>query len=178
MKLMIAAFLAATAVAANAASAKWSFGSKVVPASDGADRASYYTMLIFNQTDEAAVTAALSGDAVDYDALNSLKLDSVQAGKAGTFGGQVDNVTGSSVTLFGVAFDTAATGDSITTASNYYRTGALTVGTYDPTGTDEPTTATFTSAQMTGTWTPVPEPTAVALLLLGAAGLALRRKRV
>ncbi|MBP5320922.1 MAG: PEP-CTERM sorting domain-containing protein [Kiritimatiellae bacterium] len=178
MKLLLAACFAAISVAANAASAKWEFAGKVVPGSAGEERASYYTMLIFNQTDAAAVTAALSGETVDYDALNSLKLDSVQAAKAGSFSGQVNDITGSSVTLFGVAFDTAATGDSITTASNYYRTGTITVGTYDPTGTDEPTTATFTSAQMTGTWTPVPEPTAVALLLLGAAGLALRRKRV
>ncbi len=180
MKLMIAAFLAAMAVASHAASANWSFASKVVGASDGGDRASYYTMLIFNQTDAAAVTAALSGDMVDYAKLDSLKLDSYQAGKAGSFSGRVDDVTGASVTLFGVAFDTAESGDAITTAGNYYRTGTLTVATYDPTGSDTATTATFTSAQMTGAWTPVgavPEPTAVALLLFGAAGMALKRKR-
>ena len=144
-------------------------------------RASYYTMLVFSATDSAAVTAALTAATVDYAALSSAAKSTYQAGMAGSFNGVVNDLTGTSATLFAVIFDTAS-GESIDKAGYYYVTGDVTQNTYDPTGTDSATTAEFTASQMTGSWTAVgggaiPEPTSGLLMALGVAALALRRKR-
>ena len=184
-KLLIGCCAAALAVVANAASVKWSMGNGVLrPSPDGSaasERASFYTMLVFSATDSAAVTAALTGATVNYSTLSSLAKDTYQAGKPGTFSGVVSDLTGASATLFAVIFDTAS-GESIDKAGYYYVTGDVTQNTYNPTGTDTPTTAEFTASQMTGSWTAVgggaiPEPTSGLLMALGVAALALRRKR-
>ncbi len=182
-KILIGCCAAVLAVAANAASVNWSMANGVLsPSPDGSamtGRASYYTMLVFNNDDAAAVLSALSGSTIDYSALSSMAVSSYQAGKPGLFSGVVNDLTGASATLFAVIFDTAS-GETIDKAGYYYKTGTVTQNTYDPTGSDPATTASFTSDQMTGAWQPlgnIPEPTSGLLLLLGVAGLALRRKQ-
>lgn len=179
-KMLIGCCAAVLAVAANAASVNWSMANGVLtPSPDGSamtGRASYYTMLVFNNEDAAAVQAALSGATIDYATLSSTAVSSYQAGKAGSFAGVVNDLTGSSATLFALIFDTA-NGETIDKAGYYYKTETVTQNTYDPTGSDPATMASFTSDQMTGTWQAVPEPTSGLLLLLGVAGLALRRKQ-
>lgn len=182
-KILIGCCAAILAVVANAASVKWNMANGVLsPSPDGsasAGRASYYTMLVFNNDDAASVLSALSGSTIDYSALSSMAVSSYQAGKAGSFSGVVNDLTGASATLFAVIFDTAS-GETIDKAGYYYKTGTVTQNTYDPTGSDPATTASFTSDQMTGAWQPlgnIPEPTSGLLLLLGVAGLALRRKQ-
>ena len=105
-KLLIGCCAAFLAVAANAASVKWKMSSSVLsPSPDGSamdGRASYYTMLVFSATDSAAVTAALTAATVDYVALSSAAKSTYQAGMAGSFNGVVNDLTGSSATLFAV----------------------------------------------------------------------------
>ena len=178
-KLIIAACAVAMAVVANASSVKWSMANGVLsPSPDGtqsAGRASYYTMLIFTDSQASDVNSAIAKG--NFTSLSELALSSVQAGKSGQFSGAVNGLTGTSATLFAVVFDTYSSTETIANAGYYYKTGTVTQNTYDPTGSDPATTAVFTSTQMTGTWTAVPEPTSGLMLLLGMAGLALKRKR-
>ena len=178
-KLIVAALTVAMAVVANAASVKWSMANGVLgPSPDGSaqsGRCSYYTMLIFSDSQADAVNSAIA--AGNFESLGTMALNSSQAAKAGTFGGMVNGLTGTSATLFAVVFDTYSSTETIADAGYYYKTGTITQSTYDPTGSDPATTAVFTSTQMTGTWTAIPEPTSGLMLLLGMAGLALKRKR-
>jgi len=181
-KLMIAVLAVASAVIANAASVDWSMPNGVLtPSPDGSQssgRCSYYTMLIFTDSQASAVDEAIA--AGNFESLGSMAVSTSQAAKAGGFAGSVSGLTGSSATLFAVVFDTYDTTEGIADAGYYYKTGTITQNTYDPTGSDPATKAVFSSTQMTGTWTStasVPEPTSGLLVLLGMAGLALKRKR-
>ena len=178
-KLMIAALAVAAAIVANAASVDWSMSNGVLaPSPDGSQssgRCSYYTMLIFTSSQAEAVDSAIA--AGNFTSLSTLAVSSAQATKSGNFGDTVTGLTGTSATLFAVVFDTYTSTETIADAGYYYKTGTVTQNTYDPTGSDPATTAVFTSTQMTGTWTAVPEPTSGLLMLLGMAGLALRRRR-
>ena len=180
-KLVVAALAIASAVVVNAASVNWSMANGVLaPSPDGSassGRASYYTMLIFTDSQASAVDSAIA--AGNFTSLSDLAVSSYKAGKAGQFSGVVNGLTGSSAKLFAVVFDTYSTDEGIADAGYYYKTGTVTQNTFDPTGSDPATTAVFSSTQMTGTWTAtaVPEPTSGLMLLLGMAGLALKRKR-
>ena len=183
-KIIIAALAIASAFAVQAASVNWSMNYGVLPLSpDGSSmaatgRASFYTMLVFTDSQADAVNAALA--AGNFSSLSSMAVSNYKAGAPGIFSGVVNNLTGSSVTLFGVVFDTYNATETVADAGYYYVTGSVTQNTYDPTGSDPATKAEFTSAQMTGTWTStaaVPEPTSGLLMILGMAGLALRRRR-
>ena len=180
-KLIVAALAIASAVVLNAASVDWSMANGVLaPSPDGSaqsGRCAYYTMLIFENSQADAVNSAIA--AGNFASLGTMAVSTSQAAKAGTFGGTVSGLTGASTTLFAVVFDTYSSTEGIADAGYYYKTGTITQSTYDPTGSDPATKAVFTSTQMTGTWTAtsVPEPTSGVMLLLGMAGLALRRRR-
>ena len=181
MKKMIMALVAvAAAFSVNAASIKWSMANGVLaPSPDGsasAGRCSYYTMLVFTSDQTSAVNDAIT--AGEFASLTGIAKSTYQAAKAGSFSGAIDNLEGASASLFAVVFDTQSSGAGIDTANNYYVTGSVTQNTYRPGTTDTATTAIFSATQMTGTWTStsVPEPTSGLLLLLGMAGLALKRK--
>ena len=181
-KLIVGVLGVAFAIAANAASVNWSMSNGVLsPSPDGSassGRASYYTMLIFTDSQADAVSTAIA--AGNFTSLSTLAVSSSQAAKSGAFSGTVTGLTASSATLFAVVFDTYSTTETIADAGYYYKTGTITQSTFDPTSSDPATEAVFTSTQMTGTWTStaaVPEPTSGLLMLLGMAGLALKRKR-
>ncbi len=178
-KLVVAALAIASAIVVNAASVNWSMANGVLaPSPDGSassGRASYYTMLIFTDSQASAVDSAIA--AGNFTSLGTLAKSTYQAGKAGSFSGVVNELSGTSATLFAVVFDTYSSTETIANAGYYYKTGTVTQNTFDPTGSDPATTAVFTATQMTGTWTAVPEPTSGLMLLLGMAGLALKRKR-
>ncbi len=76
-----------------------------------------------------------------------------------------------------VVFDTS----TITDASHYYMTEVKSVTTYSGTETAQIKWGSqSTASQAAGAWTsvsPVPEPTSGLLMLVGLAGLALRRRR-
>lgn len=180
-KLIVAALAIASAVTLNAASVDWSMSNGILsPSPDGSaksGRCAYYTMLVFENSQADSVNTAIA--AGNFTSLSGLAVSTSQAAKAGTFGGTVSGLTGESTTLFAVVFDTYSTTEGIADAGYYYKTGTITQNTYDPLGSDPATKAVFIAAQMTGTWTAtaVPEPTSGLLMLLGMAGLALRRRR-
>ena len=178
-KLIVAALAAASAIAVNAASVDWSMANGVLaPSPDGSQssgRCSYYTMLIFTASQADAVDSAIA--AGNFTSLGTMAVSTYQTAKGGAFSGSVGGLTGTTATLFAVVFDTYSSTETIADAGYYYKTGTITQSTYDPTGSDPATKAVFTSAQMTGTWTAIPEPTSGLMLLLGMAGLALKRKR-
>lgn len=176
-KIMIAMAVVALAAVAQAASLDWSVTGKIVTESPTgsatAGRASYYTALVFMSSDSAAVDTALA--AGDFTALSGLAVDTFQAGKAGSFGGTVSDLSGSSATIFTVVFDTQASGDALDTATYYLKSATVTQTTYS--GTDIPTTANFDTSFTGSSWTAIPEPTSGLLMLVGLGALALRRKR-
>ena len=176
-KIMIAMAVVAFAAIAQAASLNWAISAKIVTESPAgsatAGRASFYTALVFMESDMAAVNTALENK--DFDGLSDLAVSSFQAAKAGSFSGKIADLTGSSASIFTVIFDTQAAGDAISTAQNYIMSEVVTANTYS--GTDAATTASFDAAFGESKYQAIPEPTSGLLLLLGVAGLALKRKR-
>ena len=127
-KLIIATLTVALAVVANASSVKWSMANGVLnPSPDGSassGRASYYTMLIFSDSQADAVNTAIA--AGNFTSLSDLAVSSYTAGKAGQFSGAVNGLTGTSATLFAVVFDTYSATETIADAGYYYKTGTFT----------------------------------------------------
>ena len=92
--------------------------------------------------------------------------------KTATASGTVDGVTGD--TMFWVIF----TEGKMDANSAFAWTDVADISAYDyEAGSYSPGTFGFTSASNSGTIASVPEPTSAMLLVLGMAGLALRRKR-
>lgn len=178
-KLMIMLAAVATAVVAQAASINWSVAGKTFapsaddPATNG--RAAYYLVYAFESSTYDNVTSLLSSGKVD-DAV-ALAVDSGRTGKTGATSGSISGLTGSTYELFLVAFDTYSAADAaLSTAKNYIVSDKISGATFGE--TDMATSIDYTSANFgSGTWAAVPEPTSGLLLLLGVAGLALKRKR-
>lgn len=189
-KLLIALAAVAMIATTQAASVNWT----VSDIYKGDTLLSGGVAYVFNNKNSgyanpAALQAALAA-AADLDAINTIlsKADPLLGGAV--TGGKVINSavdfasTGipgktSGVNTFAVIFDTA----KVTADSNYYVTTASgNVKTVDPAGTASSSFTVASQAALTqgnaGAWTAVaPEPTSGLLLLLGVAGLALKRKR-
>ena len=188
-KLIIAAAVACVAVLTQAASVSWSVSG--LKGSDGKDLTSGAAYVFCTKgtsaTTVAAVTSAIEGlNAADLqtyltgNSLSALKGTVTTAGYIGVSG--VDLATSgvpektSAPTLFAVIVDDDSFGDSVkyvvTGVSNSVKTPGAT--TTNIANFNIPNTATLTP----GNWTAAaPEPTSGLLLLLGVAGLALKRKR-
>ena len=110
----------------------------------------------FKNTEAGKFTVALA-DAIDVSAL-----------------GIADNTD---YTAYLMVFDSAAISDS----SNFYLTSTKSLSTYDGTNSAQVKWGTqATASKASGAWnsaSAVPEPTSGLLMLLGVAGLALRRRR-
>ena len=176
-KLVIIATVALAAVIGEAAQFSWSlnrnasspYKSTTVYAIEGSD---YSTVV-------ALLTAGGADVATEF---NKYVKGSAATGTNGAGGGMVEGITGTTAAF--IVFDGA-----IADGSTYDTTGPLNVSAYLYSGTD-PSPGTFTmaytdfgtKAQPIGGSTPptppqpIPEPTSGLLLMLGVAGLALRRK--
>ena len=188
-KLMIACAAVAMAAVAQAASINWTISNVYSPADStskiAADSMSAWLFVTANSTDVttgipvttmAAVQAVL--DSGDLTGLSSLAAAHATGTSAGTIGGAtgLTGFSSGSLSAFAVVIDNA----DLASAEHYFLAGS---------GAEK--TASFTSAtgtkmlnwgsqasitQAAGGWTAVPEPTSGLLMLLGMAGLALRRK--
>ena len=169
-KLVLAAAIVCVAAVSNAAALSWSLtGIQASP--DVADLTG--SIAYFMDGADYDAFAALSGDKVGAFAKdNALYSATVAVGRGGagvtaTHG----EYTSGSVSGFIIVFDNA----DATAAKNFVATG---VDTKDVPGSGNIQFAKVYGTD-TGAWqsTAVPEPTSGLLLLLGVAGLALKRKR-
>ena len=175
-KIMIAAIAVMLGIAANAASVTWGVNNVTHPVAGGAP--SGWVAYVLDGSDYAAF-AALDGDKVAaFAADNAIATGATAAGRGGTgisiIGGNF--AANQNVSTFMVVFDNA----SAANAGNYAYTGIQDVTISEGGANATMTYGTFADATAaTGGWqsTDVPEPTSGLLLLLGVAGLALKRKR-
>ena len=189
-KIMFMLGVAACAVGVQAATVSWAM-TGVNSGGSGVDGYAYvfsnkgsYTTPDALKTELAKyTTAAAMQEFLDANSLTALN-SAVTGGGAGASG--IDLATSgipqstSGTRIFAVVFDTA----TITDASNYYIT-TTSGGVKTPAASTSNNAAFGIASQATatvnaGAWKAVaaPEPTSGLLMLLGMAGLALRRKRV
>ena len=175
-KIMIAAFAAMLGIAANAAAVQWSL-SGVTDSPDTAKAAGWVAYVMDASTFDTF--AALAGDEVAaYAAANAL-YSGATVNSRGAISVTVKNGNFSAnetVSSYMVLFNNAAAADA-----TYYAYTAAGSTTINAAGSDASINfGTLDAATAsTGGWqaTAVPEPTSGLLMLVGLAGLALRRRR-
>ena len=169
-KLMVMLAIVASGVAVNAASVDWKL-------STGATYAGQNVYAIAN-TDAAKILAACaSTTATDWTAIvDGIAAATASAGSRGYAASTTTGIAANDTLAFLIVDGTIAEG------SNYTVLNAGTIAAanvYEPPATGS--TLTFSPSTLgvagSGTFTAVPEPTSGLLLLLGMAGLALKRKR-
>ena len=180
-KLMIALAAVAVAAVAQAAAIDWSVANNAWTIQDGSRPAQGTTVYLINGATSLDVIAAAVADNTV-----SMSLDWVYGSAATDNGrGRVQELTTDGLTR-GKSYDfSVLVIDKTSENGPYYMVSAKTTGVaYDIAQEDEAVSIAFTGDQfgsnaLTGGWTTasVPEPTSGLLLLLGMAGLALKRKR-
>ena len=169
-KVMIAAAIVACAMISNAASVTWKYTGA---AEDVGSTVYLFTASVSNQYDSFA--DLIKG------AVSSATVASKKVGPKTTYVTPDTVAAADSITKTGSLYAVLVSGDSATT----YKYGTLDAASlvYDPNnqetspGTFAMTTASFTSSGTIGGTSPIPEPTSGLLMILGMAGLALRRRR-
>lgn len=171
-KVMILATVLMTGTMVQAASVNWTLSPFALSDPDGG----YLTggALYFLQGDSSGAAAAIIGGTFLAD-FGSQILDNSVTAPAGNMTSRVVNgVTAGTYDFFVVAFDAGTIG----AAQNFIISSDINQSTYEPPATA--TTATFSSSSFAGgtaeDWSPIPEPTSVALLAIGVAAIGLRRK--
>lgn len=192
-KLMMAAAIALVAVGVQAASVDWVFTEQVKTANTYADLSSASAYL-FLASDWATVAGKATGTQLkveDFSGfLDSQALTKTTAATANTFG--MNQKTFTDAKVAGSKSYNIVVVDSLADGGKVWVSEALTVDSWDETVKPEPThtlakwavakanTAKYltgdSNAYTFGSGGDTPEPTSAMLLLLGVAGLALRRK--
>ena len=177
-KLVIAAVMMTLGVVVQAAQVNWSM-TTITDSPDAAKAAGWVAYIMDASTYDAF--SALDNDKVaSYAAANAAYTTATTAGRGGavTVSYKGGNYAGSdTVSSYLVLFNNASA--SSATYYAYTSTQSITIAEGGQDGTMS--FGTFASATAsTGGWTTtaVPEPTSGLLMLLGMAGLALRRRRV
>lgn len=183
-KLIVAMVAIAAAVVANAAAVDWSVSYSYQPGADTDEGpfASGWIMAVF----DAGVTATSSADtittlikggaasAVTTYAVSTATGDS--DGGAAKYGVNLTGDAGDLASAYLVLFDAATVAD----AKNFY-VSDMASATIPLSGTSASLyfgdAGDLLGSAVASNWTAVPEPTSGLLILLGMAGLALKRKR-
>ena len=171
-KLMIAAFSIMLGIVANAATVNWS--ANAIQSSPDVAIGAGWLVQIYTSSVDFTYDAAKAGTITTWASGST-----VAAGTTFRAAGSGSQDNGTSASYFAVIYDAS----TVAAAKNYIVSDTVSVTT----------AATGANAQlpfgaMTGTtlavnkfynssWTAVPEPTSGLLMLLGMAGLALRRRR-
>ena len=176
-KIMIAVAAVMLGISANAATIQWS--TTAVSASPDAAASAGWAVYVMDASTFSAFSA-LDGDKVAaYAADNALYTGATTAARGGAIAASITDgnfAANQTVSSYMVIFNNSSAADA--TYYAYTATGSTTISEG---GADSSigfgTFANATAA--TGGWqsTDVPEPTSGLLLLLGVAGLALKRKR-
>jgi hypothetical protein len=189
-KIMIMATIAMAAIIANAATVTWNMTNVYGPDGSTLNSGKAYMFAytagsgsVTASTIAAAIAGAYSSGTLD-SYLNDNSVYSWTPASAGTYSDTTKNVdpeadmgltAGSSYTFYSVVFDSNTIDDEsmffVTKELANKKVPASSANLLLSFGTQ----ATASTAE--GAWQAVPEPTSGLLLLLGVAGLALRRKR-
>ncbi len=189
-KLMIVCAAVVMAAAAQAATVNWTISNVYSPSDSTAKIAagsmSAWLFVTANSTDKtagipvttlAAVQTVL--DSGDLTGLSSLAAAHASNAAAGNITGAtgLEGFSSGTLTAFAVVVDST----DLASAENYFLvSGGATKDATFTSATGAKTLLWGSQASITqaaGAWTAVPEPTSGLLMLLGMAGLALRRKR-
>ena len=191
-KLMIALAAVAVAAVTQAASVDWSVGKNSWTLDSGSPAAAGYTVYLINgATSLETIAAAIDSTTGAFDADQSWVYgSSVTANAKGTVAElttTTDKLTrGTSYDFSVLIVDAGATG-----GPKYMVSATSSAAAYSAAQSDEPVSIafgseslganalTYTATSAANGWAAaaVPEPTSGLLLLLGVAGLALKRKR-
>lgn len=184
-KLMIAFAAVAFAALAQAATVDWAFSSKnTIRTYSGGDGASIAVYLLDTAgTDYAKTIAGLADGTVTAANITSEKAY-LGTGTTGASGAKLGKASGS-VTVANPGVDYSMVFvyfETVESKDYYYLSSAATGKSYDgsaeyPSGTTVSWASDAYSASNWHATSAVPEPTSGLLMLLGMAGLALRRKR-
>jgi len=185
-KLIIAFAAVAVATFAQAATVDWELSSKntIQTYSGGAGASITIYLLDTGATDYAKTIAGIANGSVTSANIAS-QAGYLTQGTTGASGAKVGKASGSA------SVDTAGTDysmvfvyfETVDTKNYYYLSGAQTGTSYDgsaeyPTGTTAKwEAAAYSQSNWHAVSSSVPEPTSGLLMLLGMAGLALRRRR-
>ena len=189
-KLVIGIAVAFCAAMVNAASINWSI-SNVYSSGDSTTKGDGYAAYLFvtanssnvdglTVTTLSAVTSLIGTDGW-ASAVAGLSSANNNLSSAGTLANAATGISSDfssgSVSAFAIVFDAATIAD----AQNYYLVNAGDAKTVSFTSSTGAKGLSFgsqaTGSTASGAWTAVPEPTSGLLMLLGMAGLALRRRR-
>ena len=185
-KIMIAVAIVCAAVCAQAAATKWSASN--IFAMNGTDKvASGTTAYLFNAAtfSQTALVTAFAGE--DFD-ISANAIGSTTLTAAGTIGNRAADVTGTTPsttanmyfailqTIDGSDYLFISTQKDVTMSASESTATSISVGTQ---ASNSKTAALLASDGYKGAgwYTAVPEPTSGLLMLVGLAGLALRRRR-
>ena len=189
-KLMIALAAVAFAAVTQAASIDWSVGKNSWTLDSGSYASAGYTVYLINgatalDTIAAAINSTMGAFDADQSWVFGSSVTANAKGSVATNTTTTDKLTrGTSYDFSVLIVDAGATG-----GPKYMVSAASSAAAYSAAQSDEPVSIAFGSESLGANaltynatsaangWAAVPEPTSGLLMLLGMAGLALRRRR-